>query len=44
MIKKAAILGLLAALLAGTAWAQQDKDDAPKGIQHLDHRHRDRVG
>jgi hypothetical protein len=39
MIKKAAVLGLLAALLAGTAWAQKDKDneDAPKGIQHLDH-------
>ena len=39
MIKKAAILGLLAAALAGTAWAQSDRDndDAPKGIQHLDH-------
>jgi hypothetical protein len=37
MIKKAASLGLLTALLAGTAWAQKDKDDAPKGIQHLDH-------
>jgi len=36
MIKKAAILGLLAASLAGTTWAQKD-DDAPKGIQHLDH-------
>jgi len=41
MIKKAAILGLLAAALAGTAWAQSDRDhdndDVPKGIQHLDH-------
>lgn len=39
MIKKAAVLGLMAALLAGTAWAQKDRDndDAPKGIQHLDH-------
>jgi len=37
MIKKAAVLGLMAALLAGTAWAQKDSDAAPKGIQHLDH-------
>jgi phosphatidylinositol-3-phosphatase len=39
MIKKAAILCLLAAALAGTAWAQSDRDndDVPKGIQHLDH-------
>jgi hypothetical protein len=39
MIKKTAILGLLAAALAGTAWAQSDRDneDVPKGIQHLDH-------
>jgi len=41
MIKKAAILGLLAAALAGTAWAQNDRDSdndhGPKGIQHLDH-------
>ncbi len=39
MIKKAAVLGLLAALLAGTAWAQKDRDndDPPKGVQHLDH-------
>jgi phosphatidylinositol-3-phosphatase len=39
MIKKAAIFGLLAAALAGTAWAQKDKDkdDVPKGAQHLDH-------
>lgn len=37
MIKKAAILGVLAAALAGSAWAQKDHDDPPKGIQHLDH-------
>jgi len=41
MIKKAAILGLLAAALAGTAWAQNDRDSdndhGPKGIQRLDH-------
>jgi len=41
MIRKAAILGLLAAALAGTAWAQGDRDndndEVPKGIQHLDH-------
>jgi hypothetical protein len=34
MIKKAAILGLLAAALAGTAWAQSDRDneDVPKAF------------
>jgi hypothetical protein len=35
MIKKAAILGLLAAALAGTVCAQEG--DVPKGIPHLDH-------
>jgi phosphatidylinositol-3-phosphatase len=35
MIKKAAILGLLAAALAGTVCAQEGK--VPKGIPHLDH-------
>jgi hypothetical protein len=37
MLKKAAILGILAASLAGTALAQDDRDDASKGIPHLDH-------
>ena len=35
MIKKAALLGLLAVVLAGTAYAQEGK--VPKGIPHLDH-------
>jgi hypothetical protein len=35
MIKKAAILGLLATALAGTVCAQEGK--VPKGIPHLDH-------
>jgi hypothetical protein len=37
MLKKTAMLCLLAAALTGTAAAQKDKDDGPKGIQHLDH-------
>jgi phosphatidylinositol-3-phosphatase len=37
MIKKAAILGLLVAALAGRAWAQKDSEDAPQDIPHLDH-------
>jgi hypothetical protein len=35
MIKKAAILGLFTAALAGAVYAQEK--DAPKGIPHLDH-------
>ena len=35
MLKKAVILALCAATLAGTVWAQER--DVPKGIPHLDH-------